>query len=646
MKIKPGALALLLTTWLAPEALAQSRANENATRSADDAFGVQIGNDRSGLYSDRDTRGFSPLSAGNARIEGMYFDTRGMVTRVLAGTTIRVGLTAQNYPFPAPTGIVDYTLRPFQEHRSLSTVAQIGANEGYSFELDWQLPVVDGKFGVSGGLLYRNEMLVPNDQFDTRAWGVVSRWRPMSDTEIMLFYGYASIQDKFNPVVTTAGPFLPPDVDSKYFGQSWTKSHGWNRAYGLRARSALNDNWTLHTGLFHQNLPSQGTIADLYLNVDENGLSGQHVATNEWPLQQPDLSGEARLTGLFVGDRFRHTVHLNVRGRDSERNFGGTAVATVAPAIIGQRIDLPEPQWNYGPRSSDQVRQYSAGAQYQLAWRGVGEAMLGVQQFDYEKTITPPAAAIAVTRDKPLFVNGALALTLSKRLAAYGSFTRGLEELPFAPENAINAQEAPPAIHTRQYDFGVRYALSEQLRLVVGYFSVTKPYFNLDPTRLYRNLGDEHHKGIEISLAGPLTKHLNVVAGAVLQKPEVTGEGVDAGIIGSKPVSQPETTLRVNLDYRTPWISGLSLDTAITYTGARPATARTFAALGGKQLDAEAFTTVDVGLRYRFHLAGRNSTFRAQVLNVFDDFAWRINPSGTFFLANPRSALMSVATDF
>ncbi|MDP3172828.1 MAG: TonB-dependent receptor [Phenylobacterium sp.] len=629
------------------QAQAQQRAQENATRSADDAFGVQVGNDRIGLYSDRDTRGFSPLAAGNARIEGMFFDTRGMVTRVLANTTIRVGLTAQSYPFPAPTGIVDYALRPLPERASFSSVLQGGPNTSYDIELDGQLPIVEGKFGIAGGLMYRNDVLVPSDQLNTRAAGLVARWRPADGTEIMLFYGYAAIQhDRFNPLVFTSGPFLPPDVKPTYFGQRWAVSNAWNRAYGLRAHRQFDEHWRLDTGVFHQNIPNKGQIADLYLNTDQNGVAGQHLVTNELPVQGPGVSGEVRLSGVYVGDRARQTLHLMARARSSERNFGGTANAIIAPLVIGQRVDLPQPVWNYGRSSQDEVRQWTVGAQYQFAWRGLGEATLGVQQIDYEKTVTPPTGAPTVTVDKPLFYNGSVAFTLTKRLAAYASFTQGLEEVPLAPENASNAQEAPPAIHTEQYDFGFRYAITPQLRLVVGYFNVQKPYFNVDPTRVYRSLGQEIHKGYEISLAGKLTDRLNVVAGAVLQKPEVTGEGVAAGLIGPKPVSQAETNVRFNLDYRTAWIEGLSVDAAFAYTGERAATARAFAQLGGKQLDAEAFATLDLGFRYRFKIRGNPSTFRAQALNVFDDFAWRVYPSGAFYLAPGRAYMMSLATDF
>ena len=81
-------------------------------KAAGDAFGTSVGNEKIGLYSATDVRGFSPITAGNIRIEGLSVTEHGGFTnRVVSGSTIRVGLTAQGYPFPAPTGIADYSLR-------------------------------------------------------------------------------------------------------------------------------------------------------------------------------------------------------------------------------------------------------------------------------------------------------------------------------------------------------------------------------------------------------------------------------------------------------------------------------------------------------------------------------------------------------
>ena len=103
-------IALLLTT--AGEAALAQRADDNATTQAEDAFGTSVGNESFGLYNPFSVRGFSPVDAGNVRIEGLYFDQQANPTgRLIEGTTVRVGLSAQSYPFPAPTGIADHSLR-------------------------------------------------------------------------------------------------------------------------------------------------------------------------------------------------------------------------------------------------------------------------------------------------------------------------------------------------------------------------------------------------------------------------------------------------------------------------------------------------------------------------------------------------------
>src|SRR4028118_41121 len=87
--------AVLLT--LPRTALAQ-RSDENAVKAAGDAFGTSVGNERIGLYNAGDVRGFSPVTAGNIRIEGLAVTEHGGFTsRIVSGSTIRVGPTAQSY---------------------------------------------------------------------------------------------------------------------------------------------------------------------------------------------------------------------------------------------------------------------------------------------------------------------------------------------------------------------------------------------------------------------------------------------------------------------------------------------------------------------------------------------------------------------
>ncbi|HEU0284563.1 MAG TPA: TonB-dependent receptor, partial [Sphingomicrobium sp.] len=133
-------LALLAAGALAEPALAQ-RTGENAVTAADDAFGTSVGNETIGLYGTDEVRGFSPVAAGNIRIDGLYMG--GIVIgnqRIQSGSTVRVGLSAQGYAFPAPTGIVELSLRPVGAEPALSSVLYAGDNQN-GIDLDAQLPI-------------------------------------------------------------------------------------------------------------------------------------------------------------------------------------------------------------------------------------------------------------------------------------------------------------------------------------------------------------------------------------------------------------------------------------------------------------------------------------------------------------------------
>ena len=103
------ACALMLVASLGARA---QHASDDPVASASDAFGLTLGLESIGLYGPGYVRGFNPQTAGNVRIDGLYFDQQGSLSnRVVEGSTIRIGVSEIGYAFPAPTGIVDYNLR-------------------------------------------------------------------------------------------------------------------------------------------------------------------------------------------------------------------------------------------------------------------------------------------------------------------------------------------------------------------------------------------------------------------------------------------------------------------------------------------------------------------------------------------------------
>ena len=141
--VRACVLCALVSMLAAPGAALAQRAGENAVTGADDAFGTNIGFESSGIYSEFDTRGFSPTKAGNVRIDGIYMDTIGVLAgRLRDRTAIRVGFAAAEYPFHAPTGVVDHKFRPFPTELGASLAWHQQAYGGWIFEWDYRVPVI------------------------------------------------------------------------------------------------------------------------------------------------------------------------------------------------------------------------------------------------------------------------------------------------------------------------------------------------------------------------------------------------------------------------------------------------------------------------------------------------------------------------
>ena len=221
---------------------------------------------------------------------------------------------------------------------------------------------------------------------------------------------------------------------------------------------------------------------------------------------------------------------------------------------------------------------------------------------------------------------------------AFGSFTRGLEESGVAPSNALNRNELLPAIRTTQGDLGLRYALSPEMKLVATVFDLRKPYFNFDAGNRYAQLGDVQNRGLELSLAGALSPRLNVVAGAVLSRPRATGEGVRLGRVGERPVGMSRRSAEFNLDWRSPWLEGLSLDMTASHSGAITATVDNRVAIPAR-------TLVALSGRYRFMLGQQPASLRVAVNNVFDTYGWELRGAGAYDVITGRLVSAYVSVD-
>ncbi len=635
-----GALALGCT-----ETATAQRADENAVTAAEDAFGVSVGSERIGIYSDREVRGFSPITAGNVRVEGVYIDLQGMLNTSLAeGNTIRVGLSALSYPFPAPTGIVDYRLRSGSGGASFSPSITLGSFGERSFELQGHLPVAGEELTLSAAAALRRNPEGPDQANRIFNFGIVPRWSPGDGVQLTPFWGFSRNSEDIKPVVFVSGFFLPPEVGPESFGQEWTDQERVQENIGLLGKFELSSSLALSTGVFRSRVALLENYSDLYRNTTPDGQA-DHVINANPETRRASTSGEARLTWRRRAGSLNHTLHAMVRGREARNRYGGSASVSFGRAQIGVFAPLDQPVFNFRPQSRDHVEQITGGIGYEGIWAGTGQISLGLQKSTYTKDVTTPTNGASSISTQPWLFNAAGAVSVTRKLAIYGGYTRGMEENGTAPDAAANRGQPLPSAITNQRELGLRYAVNPNFQIVGGVFELKKPYFSLNSENVFSELGALVNRGVEVSLAGTVATGLNVVAGAVWMDPRVTGPDVTLGRVGERAVAQTRQLVRANLNYRLPFLPGISVDLGVDHSGPITASVRPDPATG-RQLEVPSRTEIDLGARYRFELRGAPAVLRVQVENLFDAGGWNPTSSGGFENEGPRAFTVELAADF
>ena len=638
------AALLALTVFCAPDARAQ-RADEDAVAEAPDAFGLSVGREIIGLYSAGSARGFSPVSAGNLRIDGLYFDQGGNFyppsTRIVRSTLVSVGVAAQRYLFAAPTGIVDYQLRvPGDESVASVLLGDATYGEAYD-ETDVELPLVKDVLSMGAGVGYTR-----NVAYDLSAHsgelnaGWIARWRPSSRLEIIPFFDMTDHRQQGQM------PHIYPDEDGfpRIYSVSpavlpWAYWNSISSNFGTTARLSFGGHWLLAAGLFRamQHLP----VDYLPFLFDTNSRGEGSYSLNVTPPESSgSTSGEIRLSGAFNTRTLSNMLYLRVTGRNSSIESATGETLTFGPASIWHVPPVIVPSFNPGPISDVvTVHQLTPGVAYSGVWRHQFRLTLGLQKVFYQRSVTSPAEPAASSSNSPWLFNGAATFAATRRLLAYGSFTQGFEEIPVAPDTAINRNEPVPAQLSSQFDAGLTYRAFDRLQLLAGVFQIQKPYFNVDELGIYRELGNWRNRGIELSLTGELTDRLHVVSGVALIQPIVHYQsGALNGPTSAIAVGPVPGYMSTNFEYRPAAIAGLTLGVTVNTTSSRYAV--------WPDVNLPPFTTLGADVRYQTQLAHHNATFWFRMYNLTDAYGLTPDTSGRLYAPDARRFELSLEIDF
>lgn len=614
--------------------------DDNAVASAEDAFGNSVGRETIGLYDEGNVRGFSPGSAGNFRMEGMYFDIQGgLGNRTIDNEVIHVGPSAQGYAFPSPTGIVDLSLRRAGDKALFSPVLSTDSFGSLGAELDMQVPIIGNTLSVAGGVGIERPRYANGGGAASRlTLGVVPRWRPAKNVEVLAFYNRQHFADQTSgSIYIPTGAFLPPRIiRDRDINPDFTRNDSTSEAFGMVARANLGE-WTLRSGLFRSRYESDTGYANLVF-VRPGGDTDRQVYA--FPASgSASWSGELRLSRRFREGNRQHLFTVALRGRSVESRYGGGDLVDLGLAPLNEKLNVPAPSFSFSGLTDDRTRQLTGGLSYSLAWKGIGEMTVALQRTHYEKEVAVPGLPLAKGTSNVWLPSASATITLSKAVSLYGSYMRGLEDSGTAPGFAANANMVLPAIRTRQVDLGLRWKLGSKATLILGYFKISKPYIDVDTRNIYGVLGDETHEGLEMSLAANLNKNLRIVTGAVWQRPRVTASALIAQPVGPKSVGQPELRTRFNINYTLPFFPALTLDAYVNHDSSAIGTIDNSVIAAGS-------TRIGGGFRYKFKIAGKPVTARFELYNIANAYELVPIGSGAYGYNTRRNATFYLAADF
>lgn len=654
-----AATALVLIALSGP-ALAQ-RTAENAVESSDDAFGTNIGLETTGIYSENDTRGFSPLKAGNYRLDGVYFDPVATLSgRLRASTAIRVGFAALDYPFSAPTGIADARMRTARDKRILSGGITLSPYGGHIVELDAQLPLAaDHAAVVLGYGAARTEYA---DGSGSSSWAMVIKpvFR-LGGVEISPFLSPGRGHDQLpRPLVSIGGGGIPAlPRQRRYLGQDWALGRNRSLTGGMTATAPLATGLSLRAGVFVSEFVRLRNYSEIFATGAPPApasppastpasisapISARHIFIADPRQVQRSWSGEAQFAYRFGSGQWQHRIIAGFRMRDRQTDSGGSDIRDFGPVTFGDEDPEAEPAFRFSAVNQGRIRQSSIMLGYALRLDHRARLNLGVQKAGYRADFTDARTGQSTrSTDHPWLYNASLLVPVDQRLSLFLATARGLEDSGAAPENAVNRNEQLPATRSRQQEGGLRWKHG-RTQLMASAFRITKPYFAFARSRRFDQLGAVRHRGVELSLSSHLGERFSVLAGAVLMQPRVVGAGAD--VVGDRPAGTPSAYARVDLNYRTGLLGGLTPTATLTWTGRRAAGSCAAPGPGCAQPTLPAHRTVDLGLRERFRIGRFPASFRAIVSNVFDEGAWKVVAANVLQMDERRRGQFTLSMDF
>ncbi|MDQ8022017.1 MAG: TonB-dependent receptor [Moraxellaceae bacterium] len=562
------------------------------------------------------------------------------------------GSTGFMYGFGAPGGMLNYvTKKPtdtttrnvslgYASNSIVRANADLGGRVGDSGAFGYRVGLTHEEGGTSnGGSLQRSSVILALDaRLSNRlSWDfqAIYQDRLTEDTE---------------PTITTRllGNVLPEAVknDEKLVGpgnyvdnqfgfvatslkyrldDDWQASTSFSQSYSKTRRNESILNLQNLAGDYRDDRADYGerytySYWDTMLQGRQKiaGMTHHIVAGLSWQKQRNDDSSNAvYIPGYGTGNL--HTQNTN--RYDSVGSFDSLGMYRLTEATQGAVF------------ASDRV-------ELNDRWSVLG----GLRWIQYEKRNWDSAGAVTsdYREDGVVTPTVALMFKVASDTMAYASYVESLQQGAIVPSlpTYTNAGQMLDPLMSRQWELGIKKD-SARWSATAALFRVTKTteYDRSCGTGCLTRVqeGESVFQGLELGATTRLGSAWSLGGNLMLLDTEyASGE---AAILGNRVAGSPPLVATAQLAYRVPEVKGLQLHFGAKYTG------KTSLRADGT-MDVDAYTLANLGASYDTLVAGKATTFRANISNLFDQKYWMYQYSNYIKTGESRAFSLSASVQF
>jgi iron complex outermembrane receptor protein len=604
-------------------------------------------------------RGYNLDNSSSYRREGLIFQNQVQSPfENKAAVEIIKGPTSTRYGFTPPGGVINYVLkRPTPRPYRFAQAFGDGFG-GYGVHLDVGGPIGDG-FGVRLNAVAAREATFVDGVSGPRALvsGLVE-WKPTDrlTVDAEFEYQYRDLEQQaiisvgsFNAAVTPEQrrELLDRFDQTVFIGQRYGTYPTQNAIGSLGVRWEFAEGWTLQARAQQMRLERDQQSVNIQAgSLRANGDFTGRIFFSPNQVRDP-FSTEAFVTGEFSTFGVRHEVAYGLAYSRNPLRFSETAAqVNVGTSNVFSPVFLPRPAAS--ALGVDEVldrlvfTQFAAFASDLMTvteWLKLFAAVRYAKQENQERP-GPSFERVTTYEDEVLAPNLGVLVQPTERVTIYGSYSEGVTTGVQIPQTAVNfpAQLFLDPARTRQFEAGVKAELPTGALLTAAYFDISQPLAALNEQDVFGYIGDQDHRGVELTLSGQVAPRLRVIAGGLYLDPTIRNPRNPA-VDGNRPSGVPRFQANVYADYAVAAVPGLAVNAGLFYTGDRFADdANTF--------KIDGYARFDLGARYAFDLADQRLTARLNIRNVTDEDFVEGAAFGQFLFGAPRAAFFSLTTEF